>query len=112
MVSINITRRIAGIPESELMTREVVDGLIASLQVANGRAKFMLDRDGWPWSFITASTPATQQLDRLDRVEFFLDGVRKVGFLPFHPIGKMAMSQGKVSQIWELTIMYLDLDLI
>lgn len=109
MVSINITKRIAGIPEDKLVEREIIDELIASLQVANGRAKFMLDRDGRPWSTVTASTPATQQLNRLDRVEFYIDGARKIGFLPFNPSGKMSISQGKISQTWELTMMYLDL---
>ncbi len=108
MANINIIRKLSGIPAEELITKEVVDELIVSPQIAEGRAQYILDRQGRKWFVLAATTQATVMLNRLDVIEFWLDGEREIGFFPSHPHGRKQISQGKSSMSWDMTILFLE----
>lgn len=106
-MKIDLIKKMSGIPADRIITREIVDELIVSYPYAIRICDYILDRFGRPWWTASGSIAVTEVLNRGDDVEFWADGVRYDGFLPSHPAMSYTLTQGRVEQLWAVTVLFL-----
>lgn len=108
MSKIDITKKLTGIPDDRIISKEIVDEKIISHPYAWRIINYILDTQGRAWWTVQGQMAATEPLNRFDKVEFFLDGENYEGFLAEHPVSKGSFSHGSATQTWDVTILFLN----
>ena len=106
-MNITYIKKLPGVPADRIVIKKIVDEQILSKSYAMRIADYILDFYGRKWWTAQGQMAATEMLYQFDDVEFWADGVRYEGFLPFQPDLSYNITQGKVDLLWSVTVLFL-----